>query len=447
MASTTPPAPAAATADGPRTPASVIVAARESVRELQDCLWAAKAPLEKLDVVSELEKFKSEIAAIEAELLTEIDVTKAAAHDQWGCAGDFVTAASGGYRGSGQSRIRLARALTADFPPTLEALRAAKISRNHAEVIVHAVDALPSKRAMRDVAEQCMLEQAVTMNASDLREFGKALAELLDPDGAERKLEKDLERDERAAHHSRFLALKDDGSGGVWIKGRTTVEDAGIIKKALFSLAGPQPGCPGVTGDPSRCDPGLDPRDHGARLLDALVEGCRRLMGAELLPECHGATPRLTLTMSYDDLVGLLRPGMLDTGESLSAWAVRRLACDADITPMVLGSHSEILDVGRSQRLVTPAIWKALVARDRHCCFPGCRRPPIACDAHHLQHWLDGGVTALDNLCLLCRAHHAMLHNTPWEVRMNSVDKRPEFIPPIRIDPQRRPMRERPLRT
>ena len=75
--------------------------------------------------------------------------------------------------------------------------------------------------------------------------------------------------------------------------------------------------------------------------------------------------------------MNLTGPALLETGESLSASAVRRLACDADITPMVLGTHSEILDVGRTQRLVSAAIWKALVARDEALHLP---RLPAATD-------------------------------------------------------------------
>ncbi|WP_341350918.1 DUF222 domain-containing protein [Nocardioides convexus] len=76
-----------------------------------------------------------------------------------------------------------------------------------------------------------------------------------------------------------------------------------------------------------------------------------------------------------------LSQGVIDQGRSqegrtgadarLSAQSVRRLACDAEILPAVLGSESQVLDVGRAQRLVTPAIWSALLVRDRHCAFPG----------------------------------------------------------------------------
>ena len=104
----------------------------------------------------------------------------------------------------------------------------------------------------------------------------------------------------------------------------------------------------------------------------------------------------------------------------------------------MLGSRSQVLDVGRTHRLVTPGLWHALVARDHHCAFPGCSRLPHACDAHHLQHWADGGPTALHNLVLLCRHHHTTLHTTPWRVTSTltttvrgSID-RPGPPPPTR---------------
>ena len=133
------------------------------------------------------------------------------------------------------------------------------------------------------------------------------------------------------------------------------------------------------------------------------------------VPDSHGAKPRITVTLAYDALLagGGDRPSSPPVAPC-SAAAVRQLACDADMLPVVLGSRSQILDVGRASRLVTTALWLALVARDRHCAFPGCTRPPVACDAHHVRHWVDGGHTALDNLVLLCRTHHTLIHTTPW---------------------------------
>ena len=122
--------------------------------------------------------------------------------------------------------------------------------------------------------------------------------------------------------------------------------------------------------------------------------------------------------------------GATGDGTDLPPGTLRRLACDAEILPAVLNGHSEVLDVGRTRRLVTPAQWTALVVRDRHCTFPACTRPPVMCHAHHLTHWADGGDTSLDNLALLCGRHHRVIHHTPWQIRLNPHDRQPEFLPP-----------------
>jgi 3-oxoacyl-(acyl-carrier-protein) synthase len=75
-----------------------------------------------------------------------------------------------------------------------------------------------------------------------------------------------------------------------------------------------------------------------------------------------------------------------------------------------MAGQSEVLDVGRATRTVSAAQWKALVARDRHCTAPGCTRPPSHCDAHHIQHWDQGGPTDIANLRLLCWHHHRQEH-------------------------------------
>jgi hypothetical protein len=162
---------------------------------------------------------------------------------------------------------------------------------------------------------------------------------------------------------------------------------------------------------------GQDPRDHGARLLDALIQLCYQAVAAALLPECHGVAPRVSVTIDLDDLKNQSGFGHTETGEDLCAGTVRRMACDAEIIPVVLGSGSMVLDVGLAQRLVTPAIWRALVARDHHCRFTHCTRPPVMTHAHHIVHWADGGPTSLQNLILVCGHHHRLIHAGPWTVR------------------------------
>ncbi|WP_460675399.1 HNH endonuclease signature motif containing protein, partial [Lentzea nigeriaca] len=107
--------------------------------------------------------------------------------------------------------------------------------------------------------------------------------------------------------------------------------------------------------------------------------------------------------------------------------------------PIVLGSRSQPLNVGRRSRLFTSGIRRALVARDHGCAFPGCTRPPKHCDAHHIQHWADGGDTSLDNGVLLCRHHHTLIHRSGWDVTIEHGV--PVFYPPAWLDPERRPRR------
>lgn len=165
-------------------------------------------------------------------------------------------------------------------------------------------------------------------------------------------------------------------------------------------------------------------------MWDALVGLAQHALDTDLAPECHGARPRVTITIPWDTLRRGVGLASTEDGLDLTAGAVRRLACAADVIPVILGSRSEVLDVGRLHRLVTAAIWRALVARDQHCRFPGGTRPPVMCHAHHVVHWADGGPTSLDNLVLLCGHHHRTVHGTPWQVRIGADDGRPEFLPP-----------------
>ncbi len=133
--------------------------------------------------------------------------------------------------------------------------------------------------------------------------------------------------------------------------------------------------------------------------------------------------------------------GVTEDGLDLAPTAVRRMACDCDLVRVHLDADGCVLDVGRTRRLVTPAIWTALIVRDPHCAFPGCTRPPVMCHAHHIHHWADGGPTSLDNLVLLCGHHHRTIHHTPWAVRLGRnrqtrVPTTPETRPTTtRLDP------------
>ncbi|MFI5697881.1 DUF222 domain-containing protein [Kribbella sp. NPDC051586] len=151
-----------------------------------------------------------------------------------------------------------------------------------------------------------------------------------------------------------------------------------------------------------------------------------------------GAKANITVTIDLQDLKSAAADAIGDTvyGDGLSAAAIRRLACDAKIIPLVLGTNSEPLDVGRAERLVTRAMRRALNTRDKGCVV--CGAPPIQCDAHHLTSWIDGGETKISNLVLLCRRHHIDLHAGDWTITITNGQvhvARPTWADPPRHNP------------
>jgi len=107
----------------------------------------------------------------------------------------------------------------------------------------------------------------------------------------------------------------------------------------------------------------------------------------------------------------------LADGRALAAETARRLSCDGSIVEL-LERNGEPLSLGRKRRTISPALRRALAARDRGCRFPGCERARFV-DGHHLQHWSQGGETNLDNLVSLCRRHHRLVHERGYSVSLD----------------------------
>ena len=196
-----------------------------------------------------------------------------------------------------------------------------------------------------------------------------------------------------------------------------------------------------------------DDRTPAQRRADALGEVCRGFLDRGDRPVVAGERPHLTVTVPVEVLAGGVVPGLgpglgggagtetgtghgagadrsgsaeLDHAGPLDLEAVRQLACDASVMRVVMGPRSEPLDVGRRTPVVPAALRRAVIARDRHCRFPGCDRPHAWCEAHHIDHWADGGATTLQNLLLLCRRHHNLVHGTGG-FTLELVDGRPVF--------------------
>jgi hypothetical protein len=99
----------------------------------------------------------------------------------------------------------------------------------------------------------------------------------------------------------------------------------------------------------------------------------------------------------------------IEHGPHVTAVTSRRIACDCSIVGIKEDENGEPLSIGRRSRSIPPPMRRALGARDGGCRFPGCTNTRFV-DGHHIRHWADGGVTSLDNLVLLCRHHHHLVH-------------------------------------
>ena len=101
-------------------------------------------------------------------------------------------------------------------------------------------------------------------------------------------------------------------------------------------------------------------------------------------------------------------------GQPLPPATVRRLACEAEIIPVVLGGDGRVVDVGRARRLATGDQRRALHALHQTCAAPDCPVRFGDCDIHHLEEWKQGGLTNLENLIPLCSKHHHLIHEGQW---------------------------------
>ena len=210
-----------------------------------------------------------------------------------------------------------------------------------------------------------------------------------------------------------------------------------VLVEAPRELGGDQEGadcdCPPASNDD------VDTRPLSQRRVDALIAVCR-----ESLANDNGTLAGTSVTMLVTVPLETLQTGVgtatiAGVDEPISAGTARRLAADADLIPVVLGTDSEVLDLGRSARLFTPAQRRALAARDGGCIWPGCTMPPAWCEVAHLLAWALGGETDLENGALMCPHHHRRFDHDGWALRRQHGT--PYLIPPVWLDPQQTPRR------
>ncbi len=313
-------------------------------------------------------------------------------------------------------------------------LAAGGVNLDQAGRIAAALGELPpdANTATRVAAERVLVDQAGWHGPAALTRLGHRIAERVDPDAADARLGAVLEREERQANRLRCGTRYADGHGNVVYRFQVPVGADAFVRPVLDTLARPERA--GPNGE-------QDVRTGGQRLADAFVEAFRRLSLTGNLPEAGGDRPRVVVTIDHDTLVSGLGGGsIIDTGDQVSVAAVRRLACDAQIIPAILGGDGQLLDLGRARRTFDGPIRTAVIVRDGGCVHPGCDRPARWCDVHHVVPWWKHGKTSLDNGVLLCGYHHKLYDNGEWTIRFSDTGI-PESIPPPWVDPDQYPRR------
>ncbi len=161
-----------------------------------------------------------------------------------------------------------------------------------------------------------------------------------------------------------------------------------------------------------------DERSLPQRRHDALAEIFTHYCDHQSARTGGHRRPHVNVTVGLDALTAGSGQGRFDDGTPITAADARRLACDANIHRVITRADGSILDYGRATRTVSAALFTVLCLRDRGCRFPGCDRPAHVTDAHHIRHWIDHGATEPENLVLLCRWHHGVIHRPGWTIEL-----------------------------
>ena len=319
-----------------------------------------------------------------------------------------------------------------------------QISPAQARAIGKVFDQLPETltSTQKDAAEKVLLTMAARTPAPELeRATDRVLAAVAPTQAAEHDGQR-LQRQAEQAYRNRQLRFTDDHRGSLLFTGSLPIADGQRLVTTIHAYLESTRRAMIEARDPLTPSSSLEQRQ-----ADALMAMIRAHAQTRTAPNVGADRPRVVVTINQTDLKqGLLHTGRLANGQQLSAGELRRLACDAQILPIVLDGPSQILDVGRANRLVTPAIRAALTLRDQGCAFPQCDAPATRCEAHHIKPWWDGGDTALSNLVLACPHHHRLIEpakyttHDQWLAQI-ATDGTPEFTPPKRLDPNQTPLR------
>ncbi|QCC76465.1 HNH endonuclease [Nocardioides daphniae] len=340
-------------------------------------------------------------------------------------------------RADAMADLRLAEALDRGLPVLARALREGAVNLAQARVVAGAVGELPD-RVGQDVvalAEAELVRLAADHDPKELAVLGRRILEVVDPERFEDEERRRLDDAEKRAQEKQRLRIRAVGDGTTRISG--VVPDAVAARLATYLHAFTNPrladGAVRRTSD-EQSDVEKNGFGHGVNRPRQLAEAFAQLLETvdpKRLPIHGGDATNVTVTISLEALTSGLGVAALDNGvpgdgfDRITAREARRLACNAQIIPAVLGKDSEILDLGRSTPLFSKAQRRALLLRDQTCRAEGCSIPGTWAEAHHLVPWSQGGDSDRHNAVLLCSRHHHRAHDAAYDMtRLASGDYR-----------------------
>jgi len=315
--------------------------------------------------------------------------------------------------GAAREKVRVAHAL-ADLPQISAAMARGTLSFSKVRALT---------RVATPATETRLLDLALSATAAQVERFTRAW----------RRVDRTVAADETARRHlHRHLDVWVDDDGMVVLRGRLSPEVGAVVQRALEAASEQLRQASAPADDAHGLAQEVTPAQRRADALGLLAESA---LAHELDRGTAGDRYQVVLHVEGDSLRadGTAGQAVLEDagGSHLSAETYQRLACDASLVVMQHAPDGTVLDVGRKTRTIPPAIRRALAARDRQCCFPGCAARH--CDAHHIHHWAEGGATSLDNLTLLCRHHHRAVHEERFTVARHPngelTFRRPDGVP------------------
>ena len=310
-----------------------------------------------------------------------------------------------------------------DTPQVREALLAGVLSFDQADQLLHVFTAARASYVERDVA--MLIDHISTMPVGQCRIVARHWAARVDAEA----LASGDDMPPAVEPTISELRVGQILDGDTVIEGVLNAADSAVVCAAVS--AAQRLGKPVPSGDDEALEDGstapvapADPRTPAQQRADALV------LVAQFFLDHHnrhddGASigrAHVNVVVNLDQLTTAHLTGNAESPYSLSGLdmaSVLQTCCDASITRILTAGPSLTLDIGRETRVVSPALRKAVITRDRTCRFAGCDMPARFTDVHHIWHWTRGGPTNRTNCCLLCRQHHTLIHKGRWTITGN----------------------------